>query len=65
MGAFCHSPRMVIPDQPDNDGSLEHYIASSARGWNDLTDIRQLTAYICEKGRTNVNLHLMYSVPDL
>ena len=43
---------MVIPDQPDNDGSLEHYIASSARGWNDLTDIRQLTAYICEKGRT-------------
>ena len=43
---------IVIPDQPDNDGSLEHYIASSARGWNDLTDIRQLTAYICEKGRT-------------
>ena len=54
MGAFYNNPLMVIPDQPDNDGSLEHYIASSARGWNDLTDIRQLTAYICEKGRATI-----------
>ena len=36
--------------QPDNDRGLEHYIAASGMGWNDLPDV-QLTAFMCEKGK--------------
>ncbi len=42
---------LSILGQPDNDGGLEHYISASSRGWNDLPETRELTAYICEKGK--------------
>ncbi len=37
-------------DQPDNDGGVEHYIAASGRGWNDLPDSKKLSSYVCERG---------------